>query len=275
MKNKTLTLFLSLILLSSMFIACGASVKEEVTQKIKIEEKFKMKENDINIDLLDKAISKSILKTTERLDSSELSTEGHILLGTTIENNILNAYIIAAISNYGIQNETFTCISKTATIPTVISYQVNPDNGRYTEIDYREVNPTTNEYTIESLFPENFREAAENANSYYSEIEKMQIKQATEYLDFIDRDLPVKPLLKKEIIPILADSNFAKNAPDFPTWEGSCETYKNGQRFVYESKKIKVNGKDMIICTKTNEDGTVLMKFSVDENGNIEEIKED
>ncbi|MGL4450053.1 MAG: hypothetical protein ACRCTZ_02540 [Sarcina sp.] len=274
MKNKTLTLFLSLILLSSMFIACGASVKEEVTQKIKIEEKFKMKENDINIDLLDKAISKSILKTTERLDSSELSTEGHILLGTTIENNILNAYIIAAISNYGIQNETFTCISKTATIPTVISYQVNPDNGRYTEIDYREVNPTTNEYTIESLFPENFREAAENANSYYSEIETMQIKQATEYLDFIDRDLPVKPLLKKEIIPILANSNFAKNAPDFPTWEGSAETYKNGQRFIYESKKIKVNGKDMIICTKTNEDGTILMKFSVDENGNIKEIKE-
>lgn len=267
MKNKTLTLILSVILLASIFTGCKTVVKKELKQELKVEN---IDETDINEEALDKAISKSILTTTERLDESELSTEGHVLLGVEIEKNIVNAYVIAAVSNYGIQNDTLTCIHSTSATPTVISYEINPENDRYTEISYNEAD----ENTIETLFPKPYEDKAKNAKNYYSEIEKMQIQQAEAYLDFIDRDLPIKPFIKKNVIPILTNSNFSKQLPNFPTWEGSSEIFENGQRFIYSSEVGESEtGKPIVICTKTDEEGNIIMTFSVDKNGSITKLE--
>lgn len=266
MKNKTLTLVLSVILIASFFTACSTTV-EVSTISVKNKESAPLQIADINYDDLDASIEKSIIATSERLTKSELTTTGHILLGAEIENNNLIAYIIAGVNNFGFENEILTSISATGAIPTVIKYEINPDNKRYTEIEYLEPNKDADFKTeVVRLFPNEYKDDALLADTRYPEIENMQLEQAFDYLDFIDRESTVKTYIEKDYIKTIDENIFKEKAKNFPNWEGSLELLENGERFIYSTNCVS---ETLVTCTKTNIDGNVISKFSLDSNGMV------
>ena len=103
----------------------------------------------------------------------------------------------------------------------------------------------------------------------------MQLEQAAEYLTFINRDIPIKNHIIKESLPILENKTFSKEAPNFPTWDGSLELFENGKRYIYTSEPVTSNGYNVIICTKINENGNILKKFVIDKNGDLINLLEE
>ncbi|MGL4763085.1 MAG: hypothetical protein ACRC6T_01225 [Sarcina sp.] len=275
MKNKTLTLIFSVILLASLFTACGRTLNKEISlsPKNKIKE---INETDINTEALNNAISKSVLKTHERLADSELNTEGHVLIGTELNKNIITTYVIASVNNYGVQNNILTSISGSGIIPTIIKFEVNPENDRYTELEYIEAsNPTDFHESVKAFFPEKYHEDALNFTYITTVLMDLQVKQAEEYLDFIDLDIPIKPFIEKDIISIIDNNNFSKQAPNFPNWEGSLEILEKGKRYTYSSSETQIDGKTFIHCKKIDEKNNIIMEFIVNENGEIKTLDKD
>ena len=272
MKNKTLTLLLPLILFASFFTACTKNIKDELASKEIISAApSALTIDDINFEDLDKSISKSVLATKERLIETELSTEGHLLLGAEFDNNQLTTYIIAGVSNYGFVNDVFTSINATGAIPTIITYEVNPNNNRYTEISYLEPKSDLSfKDGVISIFPENYIDEALDADTKYPKIEAMQLKQANEYLDFIDRNVEIKSYV--ETVPLksaLEKDKFKELLPSFPFFEGSIEAFDNDIRYKYSSNHIDT---ETIICTKESMDGKIVAKFSLSSNGDLTNI---
>ena len=269
MKNKMLTLLLPLILFTSFFTACTKNIKAELTSnEITKAELSALTINDINFKDLDISISKSVLATKERLLETELSTEGHLLLGAELDNNLITTYIIAGVSNYGFVNDVFTSINATGSIPTIITYEVNPDNNRYTEINYLEPkNNLSFKEGVISIFPESYIDEALDADTKYPEIEAMQLKQANEYLDFIDRNAEIKSYVETVALKTnLNKDNFKELLPNFPYFEGSIEAFDNDIRYKYSSNHID---SETIICTKEDMDGKIITKFSLSSTGTL------
>lgn len=267
MKNKTLTLLLSVILIASFFTACSKTIESTSVSNSKVKEITPLKLDDINYDDLNTSIKKSVLATSERLSASELTTTGHILLGAEIQGSSLIAYTIAGVNNFGFQNGILTSVSATGAIPTVIKYEINPDNKRYTEIEYLEPNSDADfKSEIIRLFPAEYVESALNADSKYPEIEKMQVKEALDYLDFIKREAKVKTYIEKDDIKIIDENILLEKANKYPTWYGSLELVEDGERYLYKSE---ANNDTSVIFTKENSKHEVLEKFSIDSDGLI------
>ncbi|MGL4992284.1 MAG: hypothetical protein ACRC57_14175 [Sarcina sp.] len=271
MKYKTLTLLIPIILISSLLSACSLGNKNSTSSTTQIEI-LKEEKPDVKIDekALNKSISKSILDTNERLEDAELKTEGHIILGTETNQNIITAFIIAGVSNYRFENNTFVSTSATGAIPTIIRYEVNPENNRYTEIDYQEPNKDNFQESVFKMFPQEFQEKVLNADLKYPEIEKMQLEQAKEYVHTLGRNSEIKTYLKKENLPVNIEV-FSSNFKNFPTWEGTLEVLENADRFIYESKIVSKDSQTYIECTQKDSNGNILETFLVDTAGNFQE----
>ncbi|MGL4741142.1 MAG: hypothetical protein ACRC41_10090 [Sarcina sp.] len=272
MKNKTLTLLIPIILISSLFSACSIEKKITISTNADKEniKNTQLQNISIDEDALNKAISKSILDTNERLEDAELKTEGHIILGTETNQNFVTTFIIAGVSNYRFENDTFVSTSATGAIPTIIRYEVNPENNRYTEIDYQEPNKDNFQESVYKMFPEQFHDKVLNADLKYPEIEKMQLLQAKEYIHTLGRDVEIKTYLKKDDLPVNLEV-FSANFKNFPTWEGTVEILENADRFIYESKITEINSEIYITCTQKDAKGNTLESFLVDTSGNFQE----
>lgn len=273
MKNKTLTLMLPIILIASFFTACSKTVKEEINSPRVSESKLtEATFADINFEDLDKEISKSVLATKERFKEAELSTEGHLLIEAELKDNMITAYLIAGVSNYGFVNDVFTCVDATGAIPTIITYEVNPDNNRYTEISYLEPEEGMSfEDGIKSIFPEKYVSKALEADMKYPEIEAMQMRQVNEYLKFIERDAQVENYVETAKLQIeMSEEEFNKEYPNYPYFEGAIEVFDEDTdvRYIYKSNHID---EESIACTKEMEDGTVIEKFIIFRDGSLKE----
>lgn len=274
MKNKTVSLICIFLMTTSIFISCtNKNTNVEVTMSAKTASQEPLVLDDINYDDLDSSIKKSILATSERLPKSELTTSGHIFLGSEIKENFLIAYIIAGVNNFEFQNGILTSIASTGAIPTVIKYNINPENKRYTEVEYLEPNPNADfKSEVNSLFPAEYINSALNANAKYPEIEEMQINEALDYLDFLERDASVQSYIDKKFIDIIPNNYFLELAPDYPTWEGTIEKIEDGIRYIYETTTLD---SDNVLFTKKTEDNVVTEKFKIDTNGHVKILEYD
>lgn len=205
----------------------------------------------------------------------ELSTEGHIILGSDETNGMVKVYAVLSYGDYSFENGVFH-YSGTGAHPAVFTFTKNK-KGEYGFVSYHV--PMEGEHymqSIKEMFPWYLVIKVMNAQSYYANLLGQQEAQAKDYLKSIGREAPIsdKPV-KPQVLNLPAKAleslryKMKGDLGDYPHDIGTRETIENSIRYIYEFKQeMKPNG-SLLIFTKTKSDGTVVEKreFLADENG--------
>ena len=234
---------------------------------------------------LDEAVGKAVL--SHNADSYgalalECVAEGHILLGKEVKNAETTVYALTMYGEYGFENGGFIKGSGTGTIPAVIVFSHDEENGYVLE-DFRY--PMDGGYYISSiheLFPEKYWERCINRNEADDEeLTRQELVYAAGYLKQIGRDAGIGeypngdyPLLTDEGVSVEVSNHMweLEKLYGYPYWIGNLEKLEDGVRYLYEMDLDKDAGE--IIYTKSVYDtGEVAERFRFDMKTG-EEIKQ-
>ncbi len=229
---------------------------------------FSEKELEINIaglssEKLDEIISQAVLSRATGYMEGEFVTEGHIILGKEEKENNVKVYTVASLGVYGFENGIFT---------TVMEFEADTQ-GKWELKEYKEpMDGGGYGDSIKKMFPKKIYEEIFSGNQdYYEKLKAQQKEQAQVYLDSIGREAEIQPgHVEKTLSNINVEASnklFAELTKydeflnNCPYWIGTREKIEEGQRFIYETKQEKtIEGKDMMIYSKTNEKGEVIEK---------------
>lgn len=234
---------------------------------------------------LDEAVGKAVL--SHNADSYgalalECVAEGHILLGKEVKNAETTVYALTMYGEYGFENGGFIKGSGTGTIPTVIVFSHDEENGYVLE-DFRY--PMDGGYYISSiheLFPEKYWERCINRNEADDEeLTRQERVYAAGYLKQIGRDAGIGeypngdyPLLTDEGVSVEVSNHMGEleKLYGYPYWTGNLEKLEGGVRYLYEMDLDKDKG-EIIYTKRVYDTGEVTERFRFDMKTG-EEIKQ-
>ena len=225
---------------------------------------------ELSSEKLDEIISQAVLSRATGYMDGEFVTEGHIILGKEEKGNNVKVYTVASLGVYGFENGIFTTVSGSGSIPTVMEFEANIQ-GEWELKEYKEpMDGGGYGDSIKKMFPKKIYEEIFSGNQdYYEKLKAQQKEQAQVYLDSIGREAEIQPgHVEKTLSNINVEASnklFAEHTKydeflnNCPYWIGTRERIEEGQRFIYETKQEKtIEGKDMMIYSKTNEKGEVI-----------------
>lgn len=220
---------------------------------------------------IEEAVHRAVIAQGQGYRDGEVVTEGHIILEVEENNGIIKAYTVASLSWFGFENGVFTGISGSGAIPTVMTFTRNYQSN-YTLTEYKE--PMDGEGygdSIRKMFPQRLWDSVLKTDHYPALAEQKE-DQARQYLQSINRNAEVKVgHVEKQLADINVDASnklftvFTKSDPElnnFPYWLGTKEYLADGERFIYHTSQSKTaDGYDLILFTKTREDGGLVLEY--------------
>ncbi len=239
------------------------AVEKETTQPEIKELTPEEKESAIyeNLDW-DQMMAETIMEANkDRYPGYECVGEGHIILDTELEENVMTVYALTMYGEYQFHNDDqFVKSAGSGVIPCVLEFMVN-EKGAYKWKDIAW--PTDGAGFVESvheLFPEEWWDACITpSEDTKAELIKQERVYAQDYLLSIGRDAQIgdysdfEHVMMTEIGVSVEASNALleeeKWIGNYPNWVGTVETLENETRYVYEKAVDVEVGK--IVLTKT------------------------
>ncbi len=210
----------------------------------------------------DKMLGETILKANgEHYPGYECAGEGHVILDTELDENVMTVYALTMYGEYQFHNEhQFVKSAGSGVIPCVMEFMVN-EKGAYKRKDITW--PTDGAGYVESiqeLFPEEWWDACITpSDDVKTELTKQERIYAQEYLRSVDRDAQIGDYADFDYVMMteLGVSVEVSNAllkeetwiGNYPSWVGTLETLEHENRYVYERAVDEEAGK--IVLTKT------------------------
>ena len=256
--NKRNHMFiLSFFIIASLFFS-GCSAQKNGAVNITEEE-------------LDKLVGEAVKSRGSLYAEGEVVTEGHVVLEAAEANGSLKIYTVASLGIFGFENGIFTIVSGSGSIPTVLVFSKDKEGG-YSLQEYQEpLDGSGYAESIKKMFPGELYEKVVTTSSYDELLNDQKKEQAAEYLEDIGRTAEIstshvpKKLLdidvgaSNKIIGEMSKYNQLIN--DCPYWMGTREKIEDGTRYVYQTSQSSTqDGFDLVIFTKTREDGTLVME---------------
>ncbi len=210
-------------------------------------------------DTLDRIVSRAIFDSN-KLVSGETSGEGHLVLGTENDGEILTVYALTQYGEYTFKNSNLVRTSDAVIIPAVLKYRISgSETYNFLSIDYVE-NGENYAESVKKLFPEKYVSRVLNVSDDDAEILKdIEEIYADVYLESINRNGDIgEPrdfdyiYLSDIGIPNEITSLICTNYPEYPAYIGTLEISKDGIRYVYETRYSSEEG---TITLKTYEYG--------------------
>jgi bla regulator protein BlaR1 len=231
---------------------------------------------------LEEAVSQAIKGRGNAYLSSELTTEGHLILQTEENNNngTVKVYVLASVGNFGFENGIFTKVSGSGAIPTVITFSKN-DQGEYSLIEYKvPLDGAGYAKSIQEMFPSSLLSKVQNGHLNYQDLAKQQEAQAQAYLLSQGR----KELISEKHVEKQYPTNLSKQARGdleykfkyelggYPYYLGTREVVENGVRYIYEFKQELGLNDSSLIFTKYQPNGTIVekRKYTANDIGLVE-----
>ena len=209
-------------------------------------------------DTLDRIISRAILDSNTRT-GGETNGEGHLVLGTENDKEILTVYALTQYGEYEFKNSHLVRTDNAVVTPAVIRYRIS-GNETYNFLNI--VYPDADDYTnsVNALFPEKYVSRVLSVSSDDADILKdIEEIYAKVYLQTINRHADVgEPddfdYIYLSDIGISEDviSAMKTNYSQYPTYIGSLEKLSDNIRYVYETS---YNSAENTITLKTYEYG--------------------
>lgn len=217
---------------------------------------------------LQRAVSDAIKNQGNGYYNGEYLTEGHIILDVEEKDGQTKVYTLASVGWFGFENGTFTIISGSGAIATVLTFFKNED-GEYSLLEYKE--PTDgigNSASKKKMFPMKLWGIVLNDFESYGNLKKQQETQAENYLKGIGRkatvtadhvekklaDIDVRA--SNRLVTLKGKDPFLNNCP---YWLGTKERIEHGNRYTYETIQSQTSdGCDLIIYRKMAEDGRII-----------------
>lgn len=210
-------------------------------------------------DTLDRIVSRAIFDNNTRM-GGETNGEGHLVLGTENNGELLTVYALTQYGEYEIKNKNLVRTENAVIKPAVIKYRISGNETyNFLSIEY----PDSDNYTesVKTLFPEKYVSrllsvSPEDAD-ILSDIEEIY---ANVYLQSIGRHADIgEPsdfdytYLSDIGISDNVISVITANYGEYPTYIGSLEILNNNVRYVYETG---YNSSENTITLKTYEYGS-------------------
>lgn len=196
---------------------------------------------------LNEAVSQALILECKKYSDGECPAEGHIILGTKEDENVLKVYTLTMIGNYGFENGNFVKVYGTGTIPMVFNFE--KINNEYRLIDYKE--PIDGAYNLESkkeMFPVIYYPRVLGYNeSDNKKLKKQERKYAEDYLKKIGREAKIGSHSDFEYVSStdlgvsvdVSNKLIDYTYRGYPLHIGTCEQIENGVRYVYEREYDK------------------------------------
>lgn len=217
---------------------------------------------------LDMAVSQAIFSNNSSvpLYNGECVTEGHIILGYEIKENIYTVYLIEEYSIFGFKNGYFINTSGHRT-PAVMTFEKNSDGYTLIDTQYPKDGEKYNS-SIRELFPAPYSDKAISpSDADYKNLWNQCVAYAKEYLTKIGREAEIfeyNQIHHTDLtaVGVSADTvnNIEKNEllSDYSSETGNYEIIENGVRYVYSTSYSATQ--NLIIYTKENYDTKELLE---------------
>lgn len=255
--NIYMLLFLVFIMLIMFFMLKYSFGKQNKNEAI-----------SITNEKLEELVSDGIKSRASSYMDGEKVTEGHLILGTEIKDNLLKVYTISSLGTFGFENNIFTIVSGSGEIPTVLTFE---NKNNWEMIEYKEpLDGSGYGDSLKKMFPkEIYEEILSNSGSFSGEIKKQKVEQASEYLRSIKRVAEINPdYVEKKLFNINVEASnilfseltkYDEFLNNCPYWIGTVERIENGNRYIYESFQGKSKEDSiLIVFKKTDNSGKVI-----------------
>lgn len=217
---------------------------------------------------IEEAVSRELKAQANSYKDGEVGVEGHVILDTEAEGKTVKVYTVVSDGAFGFENGIFTKVGGSGAVPTVITFEKGED-GRYHLLKYETPKDGT-EYvpSIKKMFPSALQNKVLNFKQN-GELAQQQEAQAKAYLDSIGRKATVSiAFVEKKLLDINVQAsnklfaeltkydNFLNTCP---YWIGTKEQIEGGIRYIYATaQEINSSNNDLVVFTKTKEDGTII-----------------
>lgn len=208
----------------------------------------------------------------------ECVAEGHKVLGSRVNGDILKVYALTMFGYYSFRNDKFIKTAGSGVIPAVLTFEKNGGDYSLLKIDYP---ADGSEYvkSIKRLFPLKYRSAALFPGAEVSEELTAQERSFAEaYLESIGRDVGIGDYADIDTVlltdlgvsvevsnKLIADGRLG----EYPYWVGSSEFVEEGKRFVREVSYEEAQNR-IVYKTFEKESGDVTEQFVFDAaTGNV------
>ncbi len=210
-------------------------------------------------DTLDRIVSRAIFDSNKRV-GGETNGEGHLVLGTENDGEILTVYALTQYGEYEFKNSNLVRTSDAVILPAVLKYRISgTETYNFFSIEYPQEGENYAD-SVRALFPEKYVSriltVSPDDADILSDIEEIY---ADVYLESIGRSADIgEPqdfdyiYLSDIGIPDEVTSLIYASYPEYPTYIGTLEVLTDGIHYVYETG---YNSEENTISLKTYEYG--------------------
>lgn len=266
-KTFFLVLVIAVLILLFMPLFNGTSATWKVLNFFHWFDKTETQKISLPTDI-EKAIHGANLTRTEGYLEGELAVEGHVILGSEINENVTTVFTVSSWGWFAFENGIFTIVSGAFRVPAAITFTKN-DSGEYTLQNYQKpLDGSGHGESLKKLFPSKYRSDANHRDKFNDELTTQQETQASEYLKSIGRTANINASHVEKVLPnidveasnklleIISDNAKMNN---FPYWLGTQEYLEHETRYIYETSQNKTtDGYDLMIYTKKKGDGKIV-----------------
>ena len=232
-------------------------------------------------DTLDRIVSRAIFDTNKRV-AGETNGEGHLVLGTENDGEILTVYALTQYGEYTFKNSNLVRTSDAVIVPAVLKYRISgSETYNFFNIQYVKADENY-EQSVKELFPEKYVSRVLNISDDDADILKdIEEIYADIYLESINRNENVgEPqdfdyiYLSDIGIPGDVTNLVYSKYPEYPTYIGTLEILTDGVRNVYETS---YNSGESTIILQTYEYGKkdLAQIIKLDSTTGLEKIETD
>lgn len=206
---------------------------------------------------IDEAVAKAILDDNQKKYydfGTECATEGHIIYGTDVDDNIYTVYVLTEYNHFGFMNGYFVSQGG-GRAPAVMSFEKTAEGYKLLDIKYAE-DGSRHVPSIKEMFPWQYQYRVMNPSEKdYENLWNQNVAYAQAYLNKIGRTEGIRNYSQVEHT-ILTDVGVSVDVSNkilehnlrYNYDLGYFENVEDGVRYVY--RKTYDKEQNMVVCTK-------------------------
>ncbi len=206
---------------------------------------------------IDEAVAKAILDDNQKKYydfGTECATEGHIIYGTDVDDNIYTVYVLTEYNHFGFMNGYFVSQGG-GRVPAVMSFEKTAEGYKLLDIKYAE-DGSRHVPSIKEMFPWQYQYRVMNPSEKdYENLWNQNVAYAQAYLNKIGRTEGIRNYSQVEHtnltdvgVSVEVSNKILEHNLRYNYDLGYFENVEDGVRYVY--RKTYDKEQNMVVCTK-------------------------